>query len=195
MSPRKAKDAAAGAGAEVRPARKRASRTAAPDTLSDEAPVVAPEANTPESVLVAPERLVVFSVESQRYALPIEVVQEIQQIVALSEIPDDSGSVVGVVNLRGDVVPVMDIRRLLGLPAREYGLQTPMVFTRTPRGLVAMIVDEVEDVAVVPEGAMQPASASYALADKLLSVCRLEDGIVFVFDIERLVPSSRAGRR
>jgi chemotaxis signal transduction protein len=89
----------------------------------------------------------------------------------------------------------MDIRRLLGLPAREYGLQTPMIFTRTPRGLVALIVDEVEDVVEVPAGCMQEPSAGYDLADKLLSTCRLDERLIFVFDIDRLVPASRGGRR
>jgi len=140
------------------------------------------------------ERIVVFSLEGQRYALPIDVVQEIQQIVALSEIPDDSGGVVGVINLRGAVVPVMDLRRLLGLPVREYDLQTPMVFVRSPRGLVALIVDQVEDVVEVPEGGIQPPSEVFALADRLLGICRLDSGPVFVFSIERLIPA-REGRR
>jgi purine-binding chemotaxis protein CheW len=176
VSPRKAKAPAAGAEA------------AAPK--EPEAPVLV--ATTPAWV---PTRLVVFAVEGQRYALPIESVQEIQQIVALSEIPDESGAVVGVINLRGAVVPAMDIRRLLGLPEHAYGLQTPMVFTRTPRGLVALIVDEVEDVVEVPDGSMQEASASFDLADKLLGVCRLEDRLVFVFDVARLVPAPVSGRR
>jgi purine-binding chemotaxis protein CheW len=191
VSPRRAKDAAAGAEAEMRPARRQRARSAEPVTVLEQASSASPDEPSPPDVLVAPERLVVFLVESQRYALPIEVVQEIQQIVALSEIPDDSGSVVGVINLRGAVVPAMDIRRLLGLPSRDYGLQTPMVFTRTPRGLVALIVDEVADVVEVPQGCMQQASAGYDLADKLLGVCHLDESLVFVFDIERLVPSSR----
>jgi purine-binding chemotaxis protein CheW len=156
-----------------------------------------PEAPVPVETTAPwePSRLVVFAVEGQRYALPIESVQEIQQIVALSEIPDDSGAVVGVINLRGAVVPAMDIRRLLGLPTHAYGLQTPMIFTRTPRGLVALIVDEVEDVVEVPEGSMQKASASFDLTDRLLGVCRLEDRLVFVFDVARLVPAPLSGRR
>jgi chemotaxis signal transduction protein len=42
---------------------------------------------------------------------------------------------------------------------------------------------------------MQRASSNYELADKLLGICRLEDSLVFVFDIDRLVPSSRGGRK
>jgi purine-binding chemotaxis protein CheW len=190
VSPRRAKDAAADpkAPAEVLPVEILPSQVPPTEDLSADEPIAIDDFG-----LIS--RMVVYFVDGQRYALPIEVVQEIQQIVALSEIPDDSGSVVGVINLRGEVVPAMDIRRILGLSTSEYGLQTPMIFTRTPRGLVAMIVDEVEDVVEVPEGCMQQASAGYDLADKLLGVCRLDERMIFVFDIERLVPTSRSGRR
>lgn len=139
------------------------------------------------------DRILLFSMDEQRYGLSIDVVQEIQQMVALSEIPDDSGAVVGVIDLRGVVVPVMDLRRMIGLENREYHLQTPMVFTRTPRGLVALVVDEVADVVEVPPGSVQLPSDVLALADRMLGVCHLESGPVFVLDIERLVPVRSAG--
>jgi purine-binding chemotaxis protein CheW len=139
-------------------------------------------------------RLVVFGLDGQRYALPLDDVQEIQQIVAFSDIPDGSSSVVGVINLRGDVVPAVDLRLVVGMPVREYDLQTPMVIARTSRGLVAFVVDSVEDVVEVSVSDVQPPSAVYELADRLRGVCRLEEGIVFVFDVEKLLPS-RGGRR
>jgi purine-binding chemotaxis protein CheW len=140
------------------------------------------------------DRILLFALDGQHYGLPIAVVQEIQQMVALSQIPDDEGAVVGVINLRGAVVPVMDLRRMLGLPPRVYGLQTPMVFVRTPQGVVSLVVDEVEDVVEVPPDCMQPTSEVFALADRLLGVCRLDVGPVFVLDIERLIPAGRRSR-
>lgn len=187
MSARAAKDT----GAKV-PKRGRAAKDA------PEAPAPAPQAAPEPRVEPLPEtdrfagieRIVVFMLEGQRYGLPIAVVQEIQQIVALSEIPDESGAVVGVINLRGAVVPVMDLRRMLGMAQKDYDLQTPMVFVRSPRGMVSLVVDEVEDVVEVPEGSMQSASEVFALADRLVGVCRLDSGPVFVMDIERLVPAN-----
>jgi purine-binding chemotaxis protein CheW len=138
------------------------------------------------------ERIVVFLMDGQRYALPIGVVQEIQQIVALSEIPDHQAAVVGVINVRGQVVPAVDLRLLVGMPAQQYGLQTPMLFVRTAKGLVALIVDEVEDVIEVPPNSSQVPSRMYALAEKLLCVVKLDTDLVFVFDIDRLVPADAA---
>ncbi|MDO8915007.1 MAG: chemotaxis protein CheW [Coriobacteriia bacterium] len=176
-----------------RAARKQAAKS---DEARPEAPepiAASPEPLPVEVAIEGLDRILLFVMDEQRYGLPIEVVQEIQQIVALSEIPDDSGGVVGVINLRGVVVPVMDLRLMLGLVPKEYHLQTPMVFTRTPRGLIALVVDEVADVVEVPSGSVQAPSGVLALADRLLGVCRLEDGPVFVLDVDRLVPA-RAGR-
>lgn len=169
----------------------------APEPVEVEQPAAAPveEVDEPEEAVAAPaefDRIIVFSMEAQRYALPIGVVQEIQQIVAFSEIPDHQVAVVGVINVRGKVVPAVDLRLLVGMPAKEYGLQTPMLFVRTARGPVALIVDEVEDVIEVPVGAMQEPSRMYALADRLLGVVRLDTDLVFVFDIDRLIPADAA---
>ena len=73
------------------------------------------------------ERVVAFFLGGQRYALPIERVREIQQIVAFSEVPAGGAGVVGMVNLRGLVIPAIDMRRLVGLEPRAYTLETPMI--------------------------------------------------------------------
>jgi purine-binding chemotaxis protein CheW len=139
------------------------------------------------------DRILLFVMDGQHYGLPLDAVQEIQQIVAISEIPDDSGFVLGVINVRGSVVPVMDLGRMLGLASKEHDLQTPMVLTRTPRGLVALVVDEVADVVEVSPENTQPPSGVFALADRMLAVCRLESGPVFILDVDRLVPARAFG--
>jgi purine-binding chemotaxis protein CheW len=136
------------------------------------------------------EQIVVFDLEEQRYALPIEQVQEIQQLVEPTRVPDTSSALLGMVNLRGTVVPALDLRGLLGLERRAYDLQTPMVICRVGERLAAIVVDEVEDVIDVPSDCMQTPSKIYDLADKMVGVCRLESGLIFVLDVERLLPES-----
>jgi purine-binding chemotaxis protein CheW len=133
------------------------------------------------------ERVVGFFLSGQRYALPIERVREIQQIVELSDVPAGANGVVGMVNLRGQVIPAVDMRRLVGLEAREYTLETPMVITEIHGRLVALIVDEVEDVFEVPLGAMQDTPPLHQLSGSMIGVARLSDGLVYVLDPDRLV--------
>ena len=120
------------------------------------------------------ERAVVFHLGSQRYGIPIEQVNEIQQIVAFSDVPSDGFGVVGMVNLRGDVVPAIDVRRLVGMDELAYTLETPMIITRSGDHVVALIVDEVEDVVRLPEGCLQAASPMHALSNRMIGVARLD---------------------
>lgn len=130
---------------------------------------------------------VVFLLAGQRYALPISAVQEIQQIVAMNDVPETVPGVIGMINLRGAVIPVVDLRRALGLEAGAIVQQTPMVISRVGGSLVALVVDEVEDVALLPEGCFQHADEMLELADRLLGLCRLEGGLVFLLDPDRLL--------
>lgn len=133
------------------------------------------------------ERAVAFFLGGQRYALPIERVQEIQQIVAFSEVPSGGGGVVGMINLRGHVIPAIDLRMLVGLPADEYTLETPMIICRVGGQLAALVVDEVQDVLEMPPGCLQAAPPMHALSSKMIGVARLDDGLLYVLELEALL--------
>jgi purine-binding chemotaxis protein CheW len=134
-------------------------------------------------------RVVVFRLDEQLYALPVESVQEIQQIVELTPVPDTAPALVGMIDVRGRVVPAIDVRALIGLESRQYTLDTPMILCRAHGRIAALIVDEVEDVLVLPEGCMQAPSKLYALADRMLGISKLDIGLVIVLDPEKLVPN------
>lgn len=138
-------------------------------------------------------QVVVFFLGGQRFALPIERVQEIQQIVALSEVPSGGTGVVGMINLRGNVIPAIDLRRLVGMPGEDYRLETPMVICRIGDKLVALIVDEVQDVFSLPADCMQEPPQLHALSAKMLGVARLEDGLVYVLDLDLLLGDLAGG--
>lgn len=133
---------------------------------------------------------VTFTLGGQLYAVPIEAVQEIQQIVEMLPLPDSTRALVGLIDLRGTVVPAIDLRALVGVPAAEFRLETPMVFCYVRDHVVALIVDGVEDVVDLPEGCVQPPSALYSMADRMIGVARLDSGLVPLLDVDRLVPES-----
>jgi purine-binding chemotaxis protein CheW len=139
------------------------------------------------------EQAVVFYLGEQRYGIPIEHVNEIQQIVAFSDVPADGLGVVGMVNLRGAVIPAIDVRRLVGMEDRAYTLETPMIITRYRSHVVALIVDGVEDVVRLPDGCLQAASPLHGLSDKMIGVCRLDNGLVYLLDVDRLLAQGLFG--
>jgi len=140
------------------------------------------------------ERAVAFFLGGQRYALPLDRVHEIQQIVAFTEVPEDRSAVVGMVNLRGQVIPAIDMRMLVGLETQEYTLETPMIITDTQGQTVALIVDEVQDVLELPAGCLQEAPSLHKLAPMMIGVCRMPEGLMNLLDIDLLLSIVRGGR-
>ena len=184
-----------------------ASNSALPETVSSgrggslevrppEAPESAEAQDTPdvpdvpgdsaEATCPLIDQAVTFTLAGQRYALLVADVQEIQHIVAFAGATVD-GSVIGMINLRGDVVPAVDLRLVLGLTQAPFTLETPMVICRSVKGLVALLVDEVDDVLLLHEGCVQPAPPLHALAPKMRGVARLESGLVYLLDLEAVL--------
>lgn len=136
---------------------------------------------------ILPDRLVVFVVDGQRYALPVDLVCEIQQIVAFRDRGPASGPVLGMVDLRGVTVPALDLRSMLiGEPA-GLGLQTPMVIARASHTTVALVVDSVDDVLAVPSDCLQEPPAFHPLGPSLVGVVRIGEATVNVLDLDRML--------
>lgn len=162
-----------------------------PDEPMPESMASAGEDDAADDDALAPADAVVqavtFRLDNQIYGLPLEVVQEIQQLVEYTPLPDTAPALVGLIDLRGLVVPAIDLRVLVGLPSLEFTLETPMVFCRVRGHVVCLIVDSVEDVVDLPAEGLQAPSSLYSLADRMIGMCRLPQGLVLLLDIDRLV--------
>lgn len=115
--------------------------------------------------------------------LPALAVREIVRAVAIAPLPGAPPIVEGVVNLRGRIVPVVDVRRRLGMPSVELAPDQFMVALDLPDRAIAIRVDDVEDVIDVDEASLEkPASISPALA-RLAGVASTESGAVVLYDV------------
>lgn len=155
---------------------------------SASAAIVSESESTGEYLEVGLGQVIVFMVDRQRYALPIEAVQEIQQIVEYTSVSGTAAALVGMIDLRGTVVPLIDLRLLLAMPAAPYRLDTPLVFAHVGGRLVAYLVDEVDDVVDLTGIPLQAPSRLYTISERLIGVARLNNGLLFVLDSQRLVP-------
>lgn len=95
------------------------------------------------------ETLVRFSVGPHSCAMPIEAVQEVLRIVAVTPLPRAPKFVEGVINLRGVVTPVLDLRRRFGLEAPAADSSTRILIARLGRTAAGLIVDDVTDVSAI----------------------------------------------
>ncbi len=94
--------------------------------------------------------LVTFRLDRQTCALPIEPIVKIIEMVSITPIPQASKALEGVINVRGMSVPVINLRRYLGLPEAALQLHTPIILARVGETVVGLIVDEVIDLLTLP---------------------------------------------
>lgn len=139
--------------------------------------------------------LVSFAVEGQEYALPIDQVQEIVQTPeTVSQVPNAASRVLGVMDLRGRLLPVVSMRRVFGLATAALEPQNRIVVVSLDGGVVGVVMDTVREVLRVPKALVAPLPAVVAgngRATEVESVCRLDGGkrLVSVLSVQRMFDS------
>lgn len=101
-------------------------------------------------------KFLTFHLANEDYGIEIRYVTEIIGIQKITEVPDMPEFVKGVINLRGKVIPVMDVRMRFLLPPREYNDRTCIVVVNVNGTAVGLVVDEVSEVADIPENQIEP---------------------------------------
>jgi len=139
------------------------------------------------------EQLVVFfELASEHYAIDSMGVREIIRMQAITKIPGAPESVLGVINLRGKVTPVLDLKKRLGLLANgesQETQETRIMVVEVEGQYVGLVVDGVSEVSRIPSSAVEPTSTIVAAeeADYILGVAKLEKKLVILLDIGRLL--------
>lgn len=143
----------------------------------------------------ADEHVVIFRLAGEHYALDIQGVQEIVRMQAITPIPGSEPWVEGITNLRGRVVPVIDLRRRFGFSPEPHTSETRIVVVTSPVGLVGLIVDAVSEVLRIPGDQVEPPAAivSASGATCLRGIATLDDRLVSLIDLDRLIPPEAAG--
>jgi purine-binding chemotaxis protein CheW len=132
-----------------------------------------------------------FDVQEEEYAVNIAYVTEIVGLGRISEVPDVPKYIKGVINLRGKVIPVMDMRLRFGLPWREYTDRTTVIVLELNDVPTGLVVDRVTDVlSISPESIVPPRRWR---ADEDQSVVqglgRRDDDVSIILDVPRLLSS------
>ena len=128
-------------------------------------------------------QLLCVDVAGNRCALPVDAVVEIHPAVQLVPLLDAPEVVVGMVNRRGRALPVLDLRRRLGLPPRPLQAADRLVVLRLPDRDVAMVVDAAVDVVTVEAETIDTAVARSTEAVRTQGVAVLPDGLLVVLDV------------
>jgi purine-binding chemotaxis protein CheW len=125
------------------------------------------------------QQLVVFSLGTEEYGLPITQVQEIIRYSEPRTIPSAYASVRGVINLRGKIIPVLDLKHRLALPNAE-GAEGKIVIVESQIGTAGLIVDEVDEVLTVDDEQLEEPPASQS--GHVRAVAKVEDRLLILLD-------------
>jgi len=136
-------------------------------------------------------------VDGERYGLPVAEVLEVHPAGALTRLPLAAPAVRGLMNLRGRIVTVLDLRRCLGLPEREGPVAPVNLVLGTADNPLGLLVDQAGDVIEVDERALapRPAHASGPGHELIAGVIPLADGLLRTLDVERVRACAAAPER
>lgn len=145
-------------------------------------------------------QLVTFRLGPEEYAVDVADVQEIVRLTAITAVPRSAPHVEGVVNLRGRVVPVIDLAKRFGMPASPRAKTTRIVITLLAGRTVGMLVDAVSEVLRLPPDAVAPPpeALTIGLSEAYVTgIGRLDDRLLFMLDLARVLSAedvAEAGR-
>lgn len=130
-----------------------------------------------------------FEVQDEEYAVNIAYVVEIVGMQRISEVPDVPGFIKGVINLRGKVIPVMDMRLRFGLPWHEYGERTTIIVMEMDDVPTGLVVDRVTDVlTMAPDTIAPPRHWKDDGEDSVVKgLGKRDDGVSIILDVPRLL--------
>ncbi len=129
------------------------------------------------------------------YALPLEAVEKVIRSVELTRVPNAPELVLGLINLRGRTIPVVNIRRYFGLPEREMEIEDYLVIARTSTWRIAFLVDWVHGVESVDESDMDRSGELFPEMDEYIQgVCHLGQKSVIIYDSDSLLSTKDASR-
>lgn len=145
------------------------------------------------------ETWVAFSLAGETYAFPVGAMLEILRVGAVTRVPDAPHPVRGIINLRGRVVPVVDLRVRLGLDAVPPGPASRILIAEARERAIGLLVDAVEQVVRLDANTFSPPPADVMTAQShyITAVCRLNDTLYILLDPERvliLAPDAAAAR-
>jgi purine-binding chemotaxis protein CheW len=133
-----------------------------------------------------------FFLENETYGIPIQMTKEIIGMQELTHIPKTKEYAKGVMNLRGKIIPVVDLRLKFGMNEKTYSDRTCIIVIEvnqnTGRRSVGIIVDSVTEVRNIQQGELEPPCADTQIeGDLLLAIGKLKDKVILIIDIEKII--------
>ncbi len=149
--------------------------------------------STPELKTAKPGQYLTFVLNSQLYGVPIGTVREINRLSEITPVPKTPHFVAGVMNLRGKVIPVVNLRTKLGFQQTQHTKETCIIVIETVVGQVGMIVDSVRGVIELVSNQIEPTPnlGNSAETEFVLGMGKLENTVIILIDIVKALSNTQ----
>ena len=134
-------------------------------------------------------KYVIFKLDSEYYGLNIKNVQAIERIQSYTRVPNAPEYIKGVINLRGEVVPIMDLRRKLKLNAKEIDKSTRIIVAKHDEIVIGLIVDASSEVLEIANNRIDrpPSNGDNDSKDYIEGIGKVKDRLIIIIDLEKLL--------
>jgi purine-binding chemotaxis protein CheW len=136
--------------------------------------------------------LVIVELDGQRYGLRADAVREVVRAATITPLPNAPAMVEGIINVRGSVIAVLDLRRRFELPARVLDPSEYFVLARAGDRDVALRVDRATELIAVDPAEIDQAEQVLSRSRYVAGVAKLRDGLVLIHDLETFLSAAEA---
>lgn len=133
------------------------------------------------------EQLVVFTLDDLKYALPLNLVIRVIHAVEIKKLPKAPEIIAGIINVRGEIIPVVDVRKRFEINSREIEPDDQLVIANTGKRQVALWVDTVSGVQNIQTEQRTDISESMPYARFVKGIAKVEDDLILIYDLEQFL--------
>ncbi|MBA4389346.1 MAG: chemotaxis protein CheW [Syntrophus sp. (in: bacteria)] len=136
-------------------------------------------------------QLVTFKLGSEEFAVDILKVQEINKMMNITKIPNAPAFIEGVINLRGKIIPIVDLRKRLGFKDQDYDKSTRIIVVELDGLVLGFIVDSVSEVLRIPENTIEPPPTMIAgiESEYIEGIGKVDDRLLILLELKKIFSS------
>ncbi|HOW53368.1 MAG TPA: chemotaxis protein CheW [Syntrophorhabdaceae bacterium] len=136
-------------------------------------------------------QLVTFKLGTEEFGVDILKVQEINKMMNITKIPNAPAFIEGVINLRGKIIPIVDLRKRLGFKEQPYDKSTRIIVVELEGLVLGFIVDSVSEVLRIPENTIEPPPSMVAgiESEYIEGVGKLDDRLLILLELKKVFSS------
>ena len=128
--------------------------------------------------------LVIFTLDESRFALKLSAVERVVRVVEITPLPKAPDIVLGIIDVQGGIIPVVNVRRRFRLPKREMQLNDQIVIARTVKRTVALLADDVTGVMACPKARIVEAEKVVSGMEFVEGIVKIDEGMILIHNLD-----------